>query len=422
MFVETLKSKKARIGRIPEHWEVMTLNDVVDLKFSNVDKKTLTDEQPVFLCNYLDVYNNDYITREIDFMPATATEHEIKKFKLKKGDILLTKDSETPDDIAVPSVVIEDLENVLCGYHLAMLRPNQNLVQSIYLSKLLLSKPVNNQFIRLAHGLTRFGLNISAFEKVIIPVASLSEQIKIAEILSTVDADKEKTDAIIKETQQLKKGLMEKFFKNKAYCSMKLAKLEKTDLTPIYIKDLGKIITGTTPSTKVDEYYNSNDYMFVGPSDLGLKKIIEKSDKYISEKGFRVSRQLPQDTVMVVCIGATIGKVGLTSKPCATNQQINSITPKKDFPADYIYYLMSGIKKYLLAFSGDTATPILNKGDFGKVISFVHRSFEERETISNILSETDEKIENEQNYKSELEQLKKGLLQVLLTGKVRVKV
>ena len=199
--------KKTKIGRIPEEWEVVGLKNTADIRFSNVDKKTLAGEQPVFLCNYLDVYNNDYITREINFMAATATEKEIKKFTLMKGDILLTKDSETPDDIAVPSVVIEDLENVLCGYHLAMLRPNQNLVQNIYLSKLLLSKPINNQFIRLAHGLTRFGLNISAFEKVIIPVPSLSEQREIASILAEVDIKIENEQNYKSELEQLKNGL-----------------------------------------------------------------------------------------------------------------------------------------------------------------------------------------------------------------------
>ena len=273
---------------------------------------------------------------------------------------------------------------------------------------------------RLCEG-TVPGLNRNDAYQLYFPLPSLTEQNKIAEILFTLDDAIENSDAIIKETQQLKKGLMEKFFRNKAFFSMKLAKSEKTELMPIYLKNLGKIITGTTPSTIVEEYYNANDYMFIGPADLGLIKYIDKSDKYISEKGFRVSRQLPQNTVMVVCIGATIGKVGITSKPCATNQQINSIIPKKEFPADYVYYLMRGIKKYLLAFSGNTATPILNKGEFGKVVSFVHKSVEERKKIGDILSEVDYKLENEQNYKSELEQLKKGLSQILLTGKVRVK-
>ena len=416
MAVGNIQYKKTKIGQIPEDWDVLKIGNVVQ-KASQRDPR----KKPSSQFKYVDIssISNDlYKITDFQILTGKNAPSRAKKV-IKLNDIIYATVRPYLKRIAI---VPQELDNEICSTGFCVIRCDSKPADYRYIFYILLTEWLTQRLTDLQKGSSYPAITDKDIYSQFIPLPHISEQRKIVEVLSTVDADIEKTDAIIKETQQLKKGLMEKFFKNKAYCSMKLAKLEKTDLTPIYIKDLGKIITGTTPSTKVDEYYNSNDYMFVGPSDLGLKKIIEKSDKYISEKGFRVSRQLPQDTVMVVCIGATIGKVGLTSKPCATNQQINSITPKKDFPADYIYYLMSGIKKYLLAFSGDTATPILNKGDFGKVISFVHRSFEERETISNILSETDEKIENEQNYKSELEQLKKGLLQVLLTGKVRVKV
>ncbi len=274
---------------------------------------------------------------------------------------------------------------------------------------------------RLCEG-TVPGLNRNDVYQLYFPLPSLTEQNKISEILSAVDDAVENSDAIIKETEQLKKGLMQKFFVRKAFTLMKLAKSEKTNLKPIYFKDFGRIITGTTPSTKVEKYYNPPTYMFAGPADLGKKKIIFETEKYISEDGFSVSRRLPKNAVMVVCIGATIGKVGITSEPCTTNQQINSIVPKKEFPTDYVYYVLSGAKNYLAAFSGNTATPILNKGEFGQIVVFIHKDYNKRVEITSILSELDTKIENEQNTKAELEQLKKGLSQVLLTGKVRVKI
>ncbi len=73
-------------------------------------------------------------------------------------------------------------------------------------------------------------------------------------------------------------------------------------------------------------------------------------------------------------------------------------------------------------FPRDTATPILNKGEFSKVITFVHNNMNERHQISRILSELDAKIEKEVDTKKQLEKLKKGLMQVLLTGNIRVKV
>ena len=120
--------KETKIGRIPDDWEVKKLSEVSAIKPSNVDKKSQPDERPVKLCNYLDVYNNEYIDENIDFMEATATAAEIDKFLLHQGDVIITKNSETADDIAVPSVVAEELNNVLCGYHLALLQSDAEAV------------------------------------------------------------------------------------------------------------------------------------------------------------------------------------------------------------------------------------------------------------------------------------------------------
>jgi type I restriction enzyme S subunit len=105
----------AWIGNIPAHWHVGRLKFLATAHTSNVDKHTKDDEVAVQLCNYVDVYNNEFITSGLDFMPASATPAEIERFRLKRGDVLITKDSESWDDIAVPAMVAEDLDGVLCG-------------------------------------------------------------------------------------------------------------------------------------------------------------------------------------------------------------------------------------------------------------------------------------------------------------------
>ena len=117
--------KDSELGRIPKRWEVKRLGDVSKIYFSNVDKKSYINEIPVFLCNYMDVYNNSCIKNGIEFMRVTAKQREIDKFLLLKDDVIITKDSETPDDIAVSAYVSEHLKNVLCGYHLALIRSDK---------------------------------------------------------------------------------------------------------------------------------------------------------------------------------------------------------------------------------------------------------------------------------------------------------
>src|SRR5262245_4325067 len=115
-------SKLDWIGEYPAHWNLTTIKNEFWVIPSNVDKRTEDDEIEVKLCNYVEVYYNDFITSRIDYMVATATSGEAKKFQLEVGDVLITKDSEDPHDIGVPALVKETQDRLLCGYHLSMLR------------------------------------------------------------------------------------------------------------------------------------------------------------------------------------------------------------------------------------------------------------------------------------------------------------
>lgn len=164
------------LGDIPEHWEVKKLKYVATLLFSNVDKNSFDNEEEVSLCNYVDVYRNEFIERSIEFMKATATDYEIQKFSIQKGDVLATKDSETPEDIAVPALVNETFKKVLCGYHLALIRTNAKRMLGEYLFRLFQSKDINTHFETSASGITRYGLSISAFNNVALPLPPTDEQ------------------------------------------------------------------------------------------------------------------------------------------------------------------------------------------------------------------------------------------------------
>ena len=94
------------------------LGELVDLTLSSVDKKRKAGEQEVQLCNYMDVYSNNFIDTNLDFMLATASEREIARCSLSSGDVVITKDSEKHDDIGVPALVRESIPDLVCGYHL----------------------------------------------------------------------------------------------------------------------------------------------------------------------------------------------------------------------------------------------------------------------------------------------------------------
>lgn len=171
------------ISRVPHHWKVGRLGHVADISFSNVDKHTLDGEVQVALCNYTDVYKNGRITSALDFMQATALPREIKKFQLRTGDVLATKDSEDPLDIAISALVAEDLPGVLCGYHLALLRPDERILHGPFLAWVQSSKEVLSQYEAQAVGVTRFALGQPAFKTALIPLPPVDEQYQIAAYL-----------------------------------------------------------------------------------------------------------------------------------------------------------------------------------------------------------------------------------------------
>ena len=171
------------LGEVPEHWEVRRMATVAGLRVSNVDKHVREGESPVRLCNYLDVYHNERIGADVPFMAGTAKEREIRKFRLAVGDVLITKDSEDWSDIGVPALVEYAADDLVCGYHLAMLRPNGACLDGGYLFQALQDSHVAWQWQVAAAGVTRYGLSQNAIRSMRIPLPPLTEQTAIASYL-----------------------------------------------------------------------------------------------------------------------------------------------------------------------------------------------------------------------------------------------
>ena len=196
-------------------WEDLYLHDVAKIIVSPVDKKIVDGEIPVELCNYTDVYYNTRITNSIEFMKATAKKSEIDKYTLQVNDVIITKDSETPGDIAVPALVSEDLGGTVCGYHLAIVRPNSQLVEGAYLNYLFSMQKTRYYFFTLATGATRFGLSIGGINKAHFTLPPLEEQRRIAAVLTNSDREVELLEQQLADLKQEKKALMQQLLTGK---------------------------------------------------------------------------------------------------------------------------------------------------------------------------------------------------------------
>ena len=196
------------LGLLPGHWKPQRLGTIAEMRVSNVDKHSKEEELPVRLCNYVDVYKNDHISSDMPFMRATASTEEIGRFRLRKYDVLITKDSETWDDIGVPALVTEPADDLISGYHLALLRPNGDILGP-YLFRTLQSRGVAQQFHIGANGVTRYGLTHNTIRSVILPLPPLDEQAAIVRYLDDAEqrirayvSAKERLIALLEEERQ----------------------------------------------------------------------------------------------------------------------------------------------------------------------------------------------------------------------------
>ena len=181
------------------------------------------------------------------------------------------------------------------------------------------------------------------------------------------------------------------------------------------LKDIGTIITGTTPKTKNKDYYNSKDFLFVGPTDLKIGKYLRESEKYVSLKAYNdySSRFIGKNSLMIDCIGSDMGNVSLSVDKVLTNQQINSITDinENNFNVEFLYYLFSTMKKYFHQIGTNGSTmPIINKTMFEEIeVEIPNKVIQDK--IAYILSKIDMKIDYNIHTNNNLYEIGKALYQ-----------
>ena len=269
----------------------------------------------------------------------------------------------------------------------------------------------------------------------------LPEQRKIAEILETVDNAIEKTDAIIEKYKRIKQGLMQDLLtrgiaesdelgvmsyelrdeKKHRFKDSPLGRIPE-EWEVVELGEIGSIRSGSTPDTSKPEFWNGN-IVWITPDDLSKLegKYIYTSSRKITKKGLQncSAKIIPKNSV-VISSRAPIGYLAISKVDITTNQGCKSVVLNKLFEIEFIYYcLFQYIDKMIMLGSGTTFSEI-SKTELSKLKIAVPIAKSEQKRIAKILSQIDEALEKEQKYKEKLERIKRGLMEDLLTGKVRV--
>ena len=182
------------------------------------------------------------------------------------------------------------------------------------------------------------------------------------------------------------------------------------------IQDYGEVVTGNTPPTSHAEYYENGSYLWASPADLGINKNITETKTKLSLSGFKKTRNIPKGSVLVTCIGSTIGKMGMATETMSSNQQINSIVVNGKSNSDFVYYAICRAFPRYLSEVGVQAVPILSKSNFKKLPNYT-TGREEQDKIGYFLNLLDKHIATQNKIIEKMESLINGLSQRLLSPK-----
>ncbi|WP_373547069.1 restriction endonuclease subunit S [Chamaesiphon sp.] len=374
----------------------------------------------------IDLSSTNYVTEDI-FTKWT------RRSTLKKGDIVLT--GEAP--LGELGKII-DGKNLFLGQRLMMYRPNVNIVDPDFLFYAFLSREVKHQIKSCGMGSTVEHMRVADCSEIIVKHPDLGQQKEIGKTLSLLDAKIDNLKRQNETLEEIARSIFKHWFidfefpnpDGKPYKSSGGA-MVRSDLGDIpegwrvgKLGDVGKIITGKTPSTQSPELWGE-DLPFITPTDFkNYGKYILGAERKISRLASTKFKNyiIPKNSIIVTCIGSDMGKVVKTAISCMTNQQINSIILfDKIYFHEYIFNYLKNQYKLLrnIALGGSTM-PIINKTAFSDIEIIIPCS-ESLNIFENIISPLNDKIINNDSSIQILTKTRDALLPKLMSGQIRVK-
>ena len=421
------------------------LGDVADVMISGIDKKTKEGEKAVKLCNFVDVYYNWAITKYLydDLMSASASDSDIETFTLRKGQVAITKDSETRDDIGVAAYIADDFDDVVLGYHCALITPKDDIAEEDriygkYLNAILHTKYAQKHFSNNATGSgQRYTLSKETVEDMIVYLPSPKEQERIGNYLSEIDHKIELNNLINEKLEDLAKQIYDYWFVQFDFPNEE-GKPYKSSGGKMVWNDIIKrpIPEGWSIKTIGDFAEIKSGYPFKSElmSDYGKYKIVtirNVQNNYLDIKNLSYTDTLPDNLKehckleigdMLISLTGNVGRVcTVYINGLLLNQRVGIIKPKIDHKQwlSYIFRdttVRSRIENWAGGCAQANVSPLdIEKLQIIKPTDDLLSKFE-KYTVSNTLSII--KL-NESNLL--LSQLREFLLPLLMNGQITIK-
>lgn len=394
---------------IPDDWKTVPLNS----RFTRSTRKNkegcenvLTISAQMGLVNQREFYDKDI-----------ASEDKSAYFLMKNGEFAYNKSYSTGYPYGAIKQLTKYDEGIVSPLYICF-APKAGANTAFY-TQYFEGGRYNREIYRIAqegarnHGL--LNVAVDDFFTGTLAEPGADEQWKIAEILATCDRVIELKQQLLEEKRRQKKWLMQKLLDPNA--GVNQPEYSGVKWITRCIKELGTVITGSTPDKSCDEFWGG-DFPWITSQDF-TGKYIGIAEVHVTDAGKKKCRVLPAGAVLVTCI-ASIGLNAIAKVECATNQQINAVICNGICSEEMLYYIIEYNRGALERIAGKTAVPIISKDQFEKIKVTIPESRSEQDKITKVLSAADSEIQLLQNELEIWQQKKKALMQLLLTGLVRV--
>jgi type I restriction enzyme S subunit len=394
-------------------WKKSTLGNVLSTLKNGLNCKQTKDAAGQKISRIESISTASFDINRVGF--SEISESDKAKFQLLKGDILFSHIN-SPIHVGKTATFNED-EDVYHGVNLLQMRPNEEVLPA-YLELYLKCLFESGYWLkRCKQSVNQASVNQQDIAQVAIEFPSnVIEQHRIVTLLDETFADIATAKANAEKNLQNARAL----FKSHLDASFGQRNESWTEKA---LQDIGSTQTGSTPKTS-DQANYGDELPFIKPGDFAPDGTLNYENDGLSAQGAASARKVSANSVLMVCIGATIGKCGYADREIATNQQINAFTPVAGVDKKFIYYQMltKRFQDRVIHSSGQATLPIINKSKWSALTIYLPGTLGEQEAIAkkmDFVREETQRLESIYRQKlNALDDLKKSLLHQAFSGQL----
>lgn len=407
--------RETEVGIIPNEWMLCCIGDVASVtKLAGFEYTLHFDYSisgPIIAIRGLNIKNGSLDLTEIHTLPS-KTSRDLPRSRLSKGDLVMSY----VGTIGRVAVIPEDGR-----FHLA---PNvakisvTSIIHPQFLCQYLNGEIGQKSIFTSAASTTQAAMSMGNLRKIVVPIPSINEQQAIAEALSDADALIEGLEKLIAKKRLIKQGAMQELLTGKRRLPGFSAEWKSVRLS-----EVAEIRSGGTPSTANPNFWDGA-VLWCTPTDitaLNGRKYLQDTSRKITNAGLKgSSAEIVPSRSVVMTSRATIGECAINVVPVTTNQGFKNLVPHTETDVEFLYYLMTTQKEQLIALCGGSTFLEIGKTQLTSFEITIPTTQAEQIAISMILAEIDSELEAFTASLTKARQIKQGMMQELLTGRIRL--